>query len=79
MTIQLSPEDEQIIREHLAAGRFHSAEEAVHHALVADREANCKQPGKRATTLSEFFLQSPLVGSDLDLERDKGTGRGISL
>jgi hypothetical protein len=37
---------------------------------------------KRATTgqeLLEFFRNSPLVGVDLDLERDRSTGRPIDL
>lgn len=37
---------------------------------------------KRATTgreLLEFFRKSPLVGVDLDLERDRSTGQPIDL
>jgi len=31
------------------------------------------------TTLSEFFRQSPLVGVDLDLERDRSYPRDVGL
>ena len=30
-------------------------------------------------SIAEFFRNSPLVGVDLDLERDKDTGRDIEL
>ncbi len=33
MTIQLRPEDEQVVRERLAKGDFSSPEEVIHHAL----------------------------------------------
>jgi antitoxin Phd len=34
---------------------------------------------KSRTSLVEFFRQSPLVGVELDLERDKSTPRDIDL
>jgi Arc/MetJ-type ribon-helix-helix transcriptional regulator len=52
MTIHLSPEDERIICERLASGRFQTAEEVIHHALLADREASAQMPSKRTTTLA---------------------------
>ncbi|MBV8709600.1 MAG: hypothetical protein JO150_12845 [Acidobacteriaceae bacterium] len=79
MTITLSPEDEQLVRERLDSGSFQTPEEVVHHALVADQQPNAPAPNKRKLTLSEFFLQSPLAGSELDLERSKDTGRNIEL
>jgi hypothetical protein len=30
-------------------------------------------------TLVQFFRESPLVGAELDLERDKDTGRDVEL
>jgi len=36
-----------------------------------------EEPGKQ--TLSEFFMNSPLAGSGINLERDKDTGRDIEL
>jgi len=33
MTIQLPPEDEQLIQERLRSGVFHSVQEVIHHAL----------------------------------------------
>ena len=34
---------------------------------------------RQPKSLVEFFRQSPLVGLELDLERDKDTGRDIEL
>ena len=34
---------------------------------------------KRKQTLSEFLMDSPLAGSELDLERDKDPGRTIQV
>ncbi len=79
MTITLSTEDEQIIRQRLDSGQFHSADEVIHHALLADRQSSIPAPPKQQTTLSEFFLQSPFAGSELDLERDKDAGRDIEF
>ncbi|HEY6393233.1 MAG TPA: hypothetical protein VIX89_18270 [Bryobacteraceae bacterium] len=33
MTIQLTPEDEQLIQERLRSGAFHTVQEVIHHAL----------------------------------------------
>ncbi len=38
-----------------------------------------KKPKKGKGTLLEFFQNSPLRGVELDLERDKDTGRDIVL
>jgi hypothetical protein len=35
--------------------------------------------GGEPQTLVQFFRESPLVGAELDLERDKDTGRDIEL
>ena len=79
MTITLSSEDEQLVREHLDSGLFETPEDVVHHALVAHQQSNTPATNKQKLTLSEFFLQSPLAGSELDLERSKDTGREIEL
>ena len=34
---------------------------------------------RRPKSIVQFFRESPLVGVDLDLERDKDTGRDIEL
>jgi antitoxin Phd len=37
------------------------------------------QKSRRPKSLVQFFRESPLFGVDLDLERDKDTGRDIEL
>jgi len=37
MTIQLMPEDEQLIQERLRSGVFHTGQEVVHHALQVQK------------------------------------------
>lgn len=75
----LSSEDEQLVRERLASGLFQTPEDVVHHALVSDQPLNAPEINNRKFTLSEFLLQSPLAGPELDLERSKDTGRDIEL
>lgn len=82
MTIELKPEDEALIQESLESGDFKTAEEVVHRALAwwARSEGvrvEPAQPGRQS--LSEFLMQSPLAGSELNLERDRDSGRDIDL
>ena len=46
--------------------------------LLEEAAKPAGQP-KRQQTLSEFLLNSPLAGSELNLERDKDQGRSIEL
>ncbi|MGO9272299.1 MAG: hypothetical protein ACLQOO_19060 [Terriglobia bacterium] len=81
MTIELKPEDEALIRQRLQAGDGTSVEEVVHRALVswASSERQPPRPPQRKRSLSEFLLDSPLAGSELNLERDRDPGRTVEL
>jgi Arc/MetJ-type ribon-helix-helix transcriptional regulator len=81
MTVELKPEDEALIRERLQTGDGASVEDVVHRALLAwaSSEAQSPQPQQRRKTLSEFLMESPLAGSELDLERDRDSGRTLEL
>jgi Arc/MetJ-type ribon-helix-helix transcriptional regulator len=82
MTIQLKPEQERFIQEEIRSGHFRSPDEVLDRALAALREKNQKaEPAKdpRKQTLSEFLMNSPLAGSELNLERDQDPGRTIEL
>ena len=81
MTIELRPEDEALIRQRLEAGDGASIEEVVHRALVlwVSSEHQSPRPPQRKRTLSEFLLDSPLAGSELNLERDRDPGRTVEL
>jgi putative addiction module CopG family antidote len=80
MTIELKPEQERFIEEEIRSGHFRSPDEVLDHALAALREKDAKaEPTRnpRKQTLSEFLMNSPLAGSELDLERDRDPGRII--
>lgn len=82
MTIELKPEQERIIREEIQNGHFRSADEVLDHALAALQGKERKPQDRnepRKQTLSEFFMNSPLAGSGIVLERDKDPGRTLEL
>ena len=85
MTIELKPEQERIIQEEIRTGHFRNVDEVLDHALAALREKNSplksekSEPQKPRKNLAQFLMESPLAGSGLDLERDKGQGRDIEL
>jgi Arc/MetJ-type ribon-helix-helix transcriptional regulator len=74
MTIELKPEQEQIIREEIQSGHFRSPDEVLDHALAALREKTRQQ-----TSLVQFFRNSPFVGMEMKFERNKDTGRRLEL
>jgi len=80
--IELKPETERLVEEEIRSGHFHSVDELIVEGVNAWREKQQPQPAeppKRNLTLSEFFMESPLAGSELNLERDKDPGRTIDL
>jgi len=80
MTIDIRPETAQLVREEIRNGHFESVDDLIVSGVRAWRERN---PSAAAATpgqpLSEFFRQSPLVGLELSLERDRDPGRDLSL
>ncbi|HXJ97179.1 MAG TPA: hypothetical protein VMT20_30445 [Terriglobia bacterium] len=81
MTIELKPEDEALIRERLKTGGGTSIEDIVHRAVQAwaSSEHQSSRPQQRKKNLSEFLMDSPLAGSELNLERDRDSGRTLEL
>ena len=80
-SIEIKPETERLIREEIQKGHFHSVDEIIVEGVHARREKHGAEPvsPQRRTTLSEFLLNSPLAGADLNLERDKDPGRTVEL
>ncbi len=80
MTINLKPEQEQIIQAEIASGHFRNPEEVLDHALAALQEKEHKggaaAPQKN---LAQFLMESPLAGAELNLERQNDYGRPIDL
>ena len=83
MPIELEPETERLIEEEIRKGHFHSIDELIVAGVHAWRERYSAQPSSQpagpSKSLVDFFRESPLVGLELDLERDKDTGRDIEL
>jgi hypothetical protein len=76
MTIEIhNPELETLLEQRIRAGNFANIEEMLLHTLQREGEKPV-DPEKRAPkSLVEFFRESPLVGLELDFERDKDAGR----
>jgi len=81
MSIEMKPETERLIREELQKGHFDSVDEIIIEGVHARKEKQATeiQDAQGRTTLSEFLLNSPLAGAELNLERNKDTGRSIDL
>jgi Arc/MetJ-type ribon-helix-helix transcriptional regulator len=77
VTVQLKPETEQLVREEISSGHFHSVDElivqGVHawrekHSVSQPGEAPAKRPeGKKS--LPQLFADSPFKGLSIDFER----------
>jgi len=53
--------------------------EKSNREVVAEQFDRPVSKSHQPESLVQFFRQSPLVGVDLDLERDSGPGRDIEL
>jgi Arc/MetJ-type ribon-helix-helix transcriptional regulator len=82
MHIDIAPETERVVREELRSGYFQSVDDLILSSVQAWHErhhlplAAARAPEK---SLIEFFRESPLVGLELDFERDRDAGRDIEL
>ena len=66
MTIELKPEQEQIIRQHIASGQFKSVDEVLSTALASlpgirgfDRESNSEAVRRLIEFAEKRFIQLP--------------------
>ncbi len=86
MTITLNSDQERLIRKQLQAGRFQSVDAVIDSALNALEHNSSEQTGRQRPKASkprknfaQFLLESPLHGSDLNLERVKDYPRPVDL
>ena len=83
MTVWLKPETELLVQEELRSGHFETVDELIVKSLHAWHEQfrpeGSAPPKARPSTLSEFLMESPLAGSELNLDRDKDPGRAVEL
>jgi hypothetical protein len=76
LTIELKPEVE---RELAAQATARGMKVGAYAATLLEQAAKPAEPPKRRQTFSEFLMNSPLAGSELNLERDKDPGRPVEL
>ena len=76
VTIELKPEVE---RELAAQAAARGVDVPAYVATLLEQAAHLMEQPKRKQTLSEFLMESPLAGSEIDIERDKDPGRTIEL
>ena len=83
MTIEIhNPEIERIVNEAVLSGRYGSPQDVVMRAVSFWREQEpigVAPPPSRKQTLLEFFRESPLVGLELEFERDRSIDRDVPL
>lgn len=74
MTIEITrPEVEALIQQRLKSGAFLDAEDVILQALRSS------EPPPPKKSLVQFCRESPLVGLELEFERDRDTGRDVDL
>ena len=82
MSIDINPETERLVREEISSGHFRSVDDLIVSGVHAWREKHSSTaalaPAPKKSLL-QFFRESPLVGLELEFERDKDTGRDITL
>ena len=82
MTIQINPEQEQVIGQAIRVGLIGTADEAVEVGVGTIRlrlEGRRNMPTPPAQDLAELFASSPFAGLNIDFERDPDTGREVLL
>jgi len=81
MTITLNDEQTRLLSEVVQAGGAQSAEAALDRAVRAlHSSAVTKRPvHQQVDNLADLFAKSPFRGLDMTFERDKDTGRDVSL
>ena len=74
-----SPELVQRVNAQLQSGNFHDADELFEKALDALDEKSSAPAVTPRGSLHEFFMNSPLRGANLDLERARDYPRPFEL
>jgi hypothetical protein len=75
-----NPELVQRVNAQLQSRHFHDIDELLEKALDAlDEKSSVSPPVKPQGSLHDFFMNSPLRGANLDLERVRDYPRGIDL
>jgi hypothetical protein len=73
------PELVQRVNAQLQSRHFHDVDELIEKALDALDEKSSVSPVTPRGSLHEFFMNSPLRGANLDLERVRDYPRGFEF
>ena len=73
------PELVQRVNAHIQTGHFHDADELIEKALDALDEKSSVPQVTPNGSLHDFFMNSPLRGANLDLERVRDYPRALDL
>ncbi len=76
ITLEIKPELEAELAAQAAA---RGMDVRAYAAALLEEAARPPRQEEPKQTLSEFFMNSPLAGSGINLERDKDTGRDVDL
>ena len=84
MTVEIKPETERLVQEEIRRGHFHSVDEVIVQAVYALREKAKTMPArvpprKPRKNLADFLRESPLAGSEIDMERQQDHDRPLDL
>lgn len=82
MTIDLKPEQQQVVGRAIQAGIIESADDVIAVGVETIRqrlEARGRVPAPVAKNMVELFTNSPFAGLNMDFERDKDAGREVEL
>ena len=82
--IELSPETEKLIREEIQNGHYQTPDEIIAQGIYALRKKaqtmpSAVSPLNRRKNFYQFLMESPLIGSELNLERQTDYDRAIEL
>ena len=82
--IELKPETEELVREEIRRGHFHSVDELIVEGVRAWREKRQRETVSGAVcqprkNLADFLLESPFAGSELQIERQKDWSRVVDM
>lgn len=82
--IELKPETEELVREEIRRGHFHSVDELIVEGVRAWREKRQRETVSGAVSqprknLADFLLESPFAGSELQIERQKDCSRVVDV
>ena len=77
MTIDLKPEQQQVVGRAIQAGLIETADDVVEvggETIRQRLDARARLSAPAAKSLLELFANSPFAGLDMDFERDKDPG-----